>query len=253
MTEKCPQRSIVNTNHVFNQIQAKSVLLRDLKQLRAKQASASATSQQPPAEPEPVLAQTKSPMAIDIGSSPPTAPAPAPAPEAAPEIKAEPAAETIDITSGTEDNKIDLEASLAGLTDTNFTDMEFAPPSEPTTFDMASFAPTDNATDLLSLENLMPAAGDGNTAPTDTTTTAAAAPSTSLDAEFADLFDNNDGQADGMDFDFSIGGGAGGTGGGGGGDDTFDDLMNTRGEDSFGMGGDDFDASFFGLDKPEGT
>lgn len=170
-------------------------------------------------------------------------------PAPAEEIKTEPATETVDITGDADDNKIDLEASLAGLTDSNFTDMEFAPPGEPAAFDMASFAPADNATDLLSLENLMPVADASKAEPT---TAGDGAVATSLDAEFADLFDNNDGQADGMDFDFSIGGG-GGSGGGGGGDDTFDDLMNTRGEDSFGMGGDDFDASFFGLDKPEGT
>lgn len=106
------------------------------------------------------------------------------------------------------------------------------------------FGNGDAATDLLSLENIGPA-------PTTDASAADAVPATTTtaadDAQFAELFSNDEGQADGMDFDFSIGGSGGGGTGGMGGDDTFDDLMNTRDGD-FGMGGDDFDASFLELD-----
>ncbi|KAG5920304.1 hypothetical protein E4U42_006246 [Claviceps africana] len=63
-------------------------------------------------------------------------------------------------------------------------------------------------------------------------------------ATFADVF-TGDGQADGMDFDFSIGDGMGG--------DTFDDLMNDRDNTFDSMEHGDFDANFFGLDKAEGA
>ncbi|KAG6014992.1 hypothetical protein E4U43_005914 [Claviceps pusilla] len=54
-----------------------------------------------------------------------------------------------------------------------------------------------------------------------------------------------DGQADGMDFDFSIGDGMSG--------DTFDDLMNDRDNTFDSMEHGDFDANFFGLDKADGA
>ncbi|KAG5980501.1 hypothetical protein E4U55_003977 [Claviceps digitariae] len=63
-------------------------------------------------------------------------------------------------------------------------------------------------------------------------------------ATFADIF-AGDGQADGMDFDFSIGDGMSG--------DTFDDLMNDRDNTFDSMEHGDFDANFFGLDKADGA
>lgn len=63
------------------------------------------------------------------------------------------------------------------------------------------------------------------------------------DAALADIF-ANDGQADGMDFDFSLG--DGNMGG-----DTFDDLMNDRDNTFNTMEHGDFDATFFGLDKTD--
>lgn len=135
-----------------------------------------------------------------------------------------------------------LDESFADVMgDSGFGDMNFSATSTADgdaatqSFD---FGNGDAASDLMSLENIVPAPTTDAAPPTTTATD---------DAQFAELFGNDEGQADGMDFDFSIGGGGGGGTGGMGGDDTFDDLMNTRDGD-FGMGGDDFDASFLELD-----
>ncbi|PHH77208.1 hypothetical protein CDD80_824 [Ophiocordyceps camponoti-rufipedis] len=64
------------------------------------------------------------------------------------------------------------------------------------------------------------------------------------DAAFSGIF-TGEGQADGMDFDFSIGDGGMG--------DTFDDLMNDRDNNFSTIEHGDFDAAFFGLDKPDGS
>lgn len=63
-------------------------------------------------------------------------------------------------------------------------------------------------------------------------------------AGLADTY-TGDGQADGMDFDFSIGDGMSG--------DTFDDMMNDRDNTFDSMEHGDFDANFFGLDKADGA
>ncbi|RDA93343.1 hypothetical protein CP533_0323 [Ophiocordyceps camponoti-saundersi (nom. inval.)] len=64
------------------------------------------------------------------------------------------------------------------------------------------------------------------------------------DAAFAGIF-AGEGQTDGMDFDFSIGDAGMG--------DTFDDLMIDR-DNTYGtLEHGDYDASFFGLEKPDGT
>ncbi|KAL7814965.1 hypothetical protein V8C44DRAFT_348546 [Trichoderma aethiopicum] len=137
----------------------------------------------------------------------------------------------------------------------NFTDMEFtlaAPPGseaagQPNTnttkepsFDMATFAPPEGGDDLLNLNHLLPA--DANNA-----SGAAPQPQTKTDGGAApvntDFFGPGSGAADGMDFDFSLGGS---------GDDTFDDLMNNR-DSTFELmdAGGDFDTAFFGLDKTD--
>ncbi|PTB75377.1 hypothetical protein M440DRAFT_1439910 [Trichoderma longibrachiatum ATCC 18648] len=135
----------------------------------------------------------------------------------------------------------------------NFTDMEFtlaAPPGseaagQPNTtkepsFDMATFAPPEGGDDLLNLNHLLPA--DANNA-----SGAAPRPQTKADGGAApvntDFFGPGSGAADGMDFDFSLGGS---------GDDTFDDLMNNR-DSTFELmdAGGDFDTAFFGLDKAD--
>ncbi|TFB01536.1 hypothetical protein CCMA1212_006223 [Trichoderma ghanense] len=140
----------------------------------------------------------------------------------------------------------------------NFTDMEFtlaAPPgsevpgqpntSKEPSFDMATFAPADGGDDLLSLNHLLP---------TDTNNAPGAAPQPQMKMEEikadggaapmnTDFFGPGSGAADGMDFDFSLGGS---------GDDTFDDLMNNR-DSTFELmdAGGDFDTAFFGLDKAD--
>ncbi|ETR98436.1 hypothetical protein M419DRAFT_11763 [Trichoderma reesei RUT C-30] len=135
----------------------------------------------------------------------------------------------------------------------NFTDMEFtlaAPPGgevpgQPNTtkepsFDMATFAPAEGGDDLLNLNHLLP--GDANNS-----SGAAPQPPTKAEGGAApvntDFFGPGSGAADGMDFDFSLGGS---------GDDTFDDLMNNR-DSTFELmdAGGDFDTAFFGLDKAD--
>lgn len=191
-------------------------------------------------------------------------------------------------------NIIKTEAPMAPeapmMADANFTDMEFslAPGDGPqgqngaeASFDLSSFAPGDT---MLSLENLLPNNGqpDASTsnnggaaaAPMTTTTTGAQETKTEPakdgtaanpnDSNFDDFFTHDASQADGMDFDFSLGGGGGGgtgggtgggNGGGGGGmgEDTFDDLMNDRDGGFELMSNADFDAAFFDLDNKDGT
>jgi len=157
-------------------------------------------------------------------------------------------------------NGADMLGANSGL---NFTDMEFtlAPTNNDSqeqtggdastmnttdpTFDLASFAPTAGAdtTNLTSLDNMMSAdLGGSSGAPTNEGKATDAKPGTEApDAAYADIF--GDGQADGMDFDFSIDGGMGG--------DTFDDMMNDRDNTFDPMEHGDFDANFFGLDKTD--
>ncbi|RFU75449.1 hypothetical protein TARUN_6782 [Trichoderma arundinaceum] len=147
----------------------------------------------------------------------------------------------------------------------NFTDMEFtlAPPpgneataqpitSKEPSFDLTTFAPTDSGDDLLNLNHLLPT----DQAPANNSSSGAA-PNAQVKVEDvkteavdpttmnADFFGAESGAADGMDFDFSLGGT---------GDDTFDDLMNNR-DSTFELmdAGGDFDSAFFGLDKPDET
>lgn len=146
-------------------------------------------------------------------------------------------------------DKIDMtlpEGAFTGaMVESNFTDMEFAPADGPNpSFDLTNFAPNDNPEDMLSLEALVPSATQQQDQPSGSNMEGVQVDNT--DSEFADLFGNDESQADGMDFDFSIGGGGGG--GGGLGDDTFDDLMNNR-DDTFTLANDEFDTPFFGLDK----
>ncbi|KHO00840.1 uncharacterized protein MAM_01618 [Metarhizium album ARSEF 1941] len=133
-------------------------------------------------------------------------------------------------------------------------------PPEPS-FDLASFDAADGATgNMSSLVNMLPPNAAEQPAPTANAPQgqgrpAGGQPSTLVDMEKkgqgqgqgptaepapADVF-TGDGQADGMDFDFSLGDGMGG--------DTFDDLMNDRDNTFDAMEHGDFDANFFGLDK----
>ncbi|POR37174.1 Uncharacterized protein TPAR_02644 [Tolypocladium paradoxum] len=167
--------------------------------------------------------------------------------------------------------------NAAGVDDTlgmnpelNFTDMEFtlapannesheqlggdAPNSnanEPS-FDLTSFAPPADGADgssnaMASLDTILPASLAGPAgAPTSTDNLAKTDGEKSSelpDSAFEDMF-TGDGQADGMDFDFSLGDvGMGG--------DTFDDLMNDRDNTFDTMEHGDFDTTFFGLDKTD--
>ncbi|QPH16807.1 hypothetical protein C2857_001528 [Epichloe festucae Fl1] len=176
------------------------------------------------------------------------------------------------------DNVLELTNS-----DLNFTDMEFtlAPGNDNSTqsggdgataanlngpsFDLGSFGTTNGATATMSLDNhnhnqnnnnknnnnmpsstvAQPAASTSGTGPAKTESQPSAEAQKKeerTDAAFADIF-AGDGQADGMDFDFSIGDGMGG--------DTFDDLMNDRDNTFDSMEHGDFDATFFGLDKAD--
>ncbi|KAM3432017.1 hypothetical protein MY4824_006801 [Beauveria thailandica] len=172
------------------------------------------------------------------------------------------------------------------MAESNFTDMQFSlAPADasqgqnttgPGAFDMSSFPPADS---MVSLDNMMPANGQpangqsanasgsnmGGAAVPATVTEAiktepvkdnASANANANDSNFEEFFTNDASQADGMDFDFSLGGtgGGGGSGGGGGmGEDTFDDLMNDRDGTFELMSNEDFDAAFFGLDNRDGT
>jgi hypothetical protein len=158
----------------------------------------------------------------------------------------------------------------------NFTNMEFtlAPPNnevsgQPTTskepfFDLTTFAPADGGDDLLNLNNLLPSdqplannpppgpavahnnpIPNANNANAKVHTKVEETKSEPIDPSTlnADFFGAESGAADGMDFDFSLGGT---------GDDTFDDLMNNR-DSTFELmdAGGDFDTAFFGLDKSD--
>ncbi|RDA87528.1 hypothetical protein CP532_1638 [Ophiocordyceps camponoti-leonardi (nom. inval.)] len=106
-----------------------------------------------------------------------------------------------------------------------------------------------NSNNLTSLDSILPAnltapsnapsdAADGHMKPNDGRNTEAP------DAAFAGIF-AGEGQTDGMDFDFSIGDGGMG--------DTFDDLMIDRDNNYSSLEHGDYDASFFGLEKPDGN
>lgn len=182
-----------------------------------------------------------------------------------------PALDTLPETSRT--NQAHIKAEPSGM---NFTNMEFtlAPPSNEASgqnasskepfFDLTTFAPADGGDEMLNLNNLLPdqpSAGSNNNQPSISAAAHSMSipnanvpakveepkvevidPSADLNTEF---FGNDSGAADGMDFDFSLGGS---------GDDTFDDLMNNR-DSTFELmdAGGDFDNVFFGLDKPDET
>ncbi|RCI13903.1 hypothetical protein L249_7943 [Ophiocordyceps polyrhachis-furcata BCC 54312] len=106
-----------------------------------------------------------------------------------------------------------------------------------------------NNNNMASLDSILPAnltapsnaptdVADGHVKPNDGRN--AEAP----DAAFAGIF-AGEGQADGMDFDFSIGDSGMG--------DTFDDLMIDRDNTYSTLEHGDYDAAFFGLEKPNGT
>ena len=265
------------------QVRAKSVLLRDLNQL---QSNKKGTAIQPTA-PQPVESQSKSPMNIDLESSPAAAAEPTPKTTAAPvpamdvdmgtangasaaepatkdeekTPKAEPQRSTDTSQPETTDVKTDPAPAAddpSSLLDSNFTDMEFtlAPTaddpaqasttqpesSSAPTFDLTSFETNDNSdNNILSLESLESSTQQQPAQP-ETATTEAKPDEEKKDAsaKFEDIFGNDASQADGMDFDFSLGGGMG--------DDTFDDLMNDRDGTFEMMNNEDFDAAFFGLD-----
>lgn len=241
----------------------------------------------------PIESQTKEPICIDDDSSPPPPPSQVPANKPAPAPF--PVMDAADITNGNsivkeEDVKLrkeNIATNIAVKTevtsapeapmmvDANFTDMEFSlAPADGTqgqnttgSFDLSSFAP--NST-MLSLDKLLPNNGQaadasaGNTAATAVPEAIKAEPSNddgnADNSNFEEFFGNDTSQADGMDFDFSIGGsggngGGGGSGGGSGGmgEDTFDDLMNDRDGTFELMNNEDFDAAFFGLDNKDGS
>lgn len=177
------------------------------------------------------------------------------------------------------DNVLELTNSDLNFTDMEFT---LAPGNGNTTqsggdgataanlngpsFDLGSFGTANGATATMSLDNhnnsnnsnhnnhnnnvssssaAQPAASTSGTGPAKTESQPsgeAQKKEASTDAAFADMF-AGDGQADGMDFDFSIGDGMGG--------DTFDDLMNDRDNTFDSMEHGEFDATFFGLDKAD--
>lgn len=176
---------------------------------------------------------------------------------------------TLDMLPETSTNQPAIKAEPSGM---NFTNMEFtlAPPSNEASgqtntskepfFDLTTFAPADGGDELLNLNNLLPdqtSAGNNNNNNKQPSISAAAhsisipnanaapkAEEQKFDANLnTEFFGNESGAADGMDFDFSLGGS---------GDDTFDDLMNNR-DSNFELmdAGGDFDSAFFGLDKPD--
>jgi hypothetical protein len=179
---------------------------------------------------------------------------------------------TVDmVPETTTTNQPSVKAEPSGM---NFTNMEFtlapatneasgqASSSKEPFFDLTTFAPADGGDELLNLNNLLPdqpSASNGNNNNNQPSISAAAhsisipnanAPVKVEDQKFdanlnTEFFGNDSGAADGMDFDFSLGGS---------GDDTFDDLMNNR-DSNFELmdAGGDFDSAFFGLDKPDGT
>lgn len=271
-------------------MKAKSVILRDLNQLQADRS----TGQQQQLQPVlPVESQTKHSISIDVDFSPPpstaahTKPAPAPFPvmdagnmtDSDAGVKSEDNA--LSAINSTASNAVKTEAPAAPeapmMAESNFTDMQFSlAPGDgsqgqnttgATSFDVSSFAPSDT---MLALDNMLPGnsqptdvSGSNDGAPAATATTAEAIKAeppkdggNANDSNFEDFFTNDASQADGMDFDFSLGGSGGGGGGGVGGgmgEDTFDDLMNDRDGTFELMSNEDFDAAFFGLDNKDGT
>lgn len=178
---------------------------------------------------------------------------------------------TLDMLPETSTNQPPIKTEPSGM---NFTNMEFtlaAPSNEASGqastsskepfFDLTTFAPADGGDELLNLNNLLPdqpSAGNNSNNNNNQPSISAAAHSISIpnanaapkaeeqkfDANLnTEFFGNESGAADGMDFDFSLGGS---------GDDTFDDLMNNR-DSNFELmdAGGDFDSAFFGLDKPD--
>ncbi|KAM4055360.1 hypothetical protein HRG_008713 [Hirsutella rhossiliensis] len=304
-------------------VRAKSVLLRDLNELRSQRAQSKPLEQihSHPSDP-----QSQSPTVVDSHSSPPAAPrdhpiktepimkpvAPFPdmgmslpdAAQSATVVKEESTpTQAPSATPGGPDFKVEGGASSApggimsiahqkpagiqpngpGGDDTlsmnpglNFTDMEFtlAPSNNDaqdqlnrdaasslnttaeSSFDLASFAPAggadngNNSNSMASLGGMLPASLSGamskpNTADNQSKPADNRNNDNVQDSAFADIF-TGDGQADGMDFDFSLG--DGGMGG-----DTFDDLMNDRDNTFNTIEHGDFDATFFGIDKTDGT
>ncbi len=272
------------------QIKAKSVMLRDLNQLQADQSTGLQQRLQPVL---PIESETKHPISIDVDSSPPpstaahTKPALAPFPVMdAGNMTSSDAGVTLEDNAlsaidSTTSNVVKTEGPVAAeapmMAESNFTDMQFslAPgdgsQGQNTTgtasFDVSSFAPGDT---MLTLDNILPgnsqtkdvsgSKNDGAPAATAAEAIKAEPPKdggNANDSNFEDFFTNDASQADGMDFDFSLGGSGsgGGSGGGGGGmgEDTFDDLMNDRDGTFELMSNEDFDAAFFGLDNKDGT
>lgn len=286
------------------------MLLRDLNELQAQK--------KPPEQlqPQPVEPRSKSPVTIDLDSSPPPAHKDRP-------VKTEPAAKPVapfpdmgmslpelaqPATAIKEEaalaqapsaaalgapvkaeggagmptgelNPADGQANAAGADDDtlginselNFTDMEFtlAPTNnepheqlagdaanshahEPS-FDLTSFAPPADGADggsltMASLDTILPASLAGPTAAPPSTDNIAKTDGEKSgelpdESTFADMF-TGDGQADGMDFDFSLG--DAGMGG-----DTFDDLMNDRDNTYDTMEHGDFDNNYFGINKTD--
>lgn len=273
-------------------MKAKSVILRDLNQLHADQSTGQPQQLQPAL---PIEAQTKQAISIDVDSPPPpsilahTKPALAPFPvmDAGNMTNGDDTVKTEDNThftnTNTANHAVKTEVTAAPeapmMAESNFTDMQFSlAPADasqgqsmtgPGSFDMSSFPPGDS---MISLDNMMPANGQpanasgsnmgGAAVPATTTTTEAIKTepvkdsANGNDSNFEEFFTNDASQADGMDFDFSLGGTGGGGGGGGGGgmgEDTFDDLMNDRDGTFELMSNEDFDAAFFGLDNRDGT
>ncbi|KAJ6786919.1 hypothetical protein PWT90_00061 [Aphanocladium album] len=276
-------------------LKAKSVILRDLTQLQADKPAGQQQQQLQPALPiEAQTKEPKEPISIDVESSPPpsmaahTKPAPAPFPvmDAGSITNGDSGVKLEDNSLSPNDTApnsiVKAEAPAAPeapmMTDSSFTDMQFSlAPGDGSqgqstgagSFDLSSFAPSDT---MLSLDNLLPNNGQPNASGGSNDASAAAAATTGAeetktepakdaagnanDSNFEDFFTNDASQADGMDFDFSLGGGggSGGAGGGGGmGEDTFDDLMNDRDGNFELMSNEDFDAAFFGLDNKDGT
>ncbi|OAA79889.1 hypothetical protein LEL_03375 [Akanthomyces lecanii RCEF 1005] len=271
-------------------IKAKSVMLRDLNQLQADQSTGLQQRLQPVL---PIESETKHPISIDVDSSPP----PSTAAHTKPALAPFPVMDAGNMTSSdagvilednalsainsTTSNVVKTEGPVAAeapmMAESNFTDMQFslAPgdgsQGQNTTgaasFDVSSFAPGDT---MLTLDNILPgnsqtkdvsgSKNDGAPAATAAEAIKAEPPKdggNANDSNFEDFFTNDASQADGMDFDFSLGGSGsgGGSGGGGGGmgEDTFDDLMNDRDGTFELMSNEDFDAAFFGLDNKDGT
>ncbi|KAK5988819.1 hypothetical protein PT974_10313 [Cladobotryum mycophilum] len=166
------------------------------------------------------------------------------------------------------DIKLEMSNNASGIPDAtgmNFTNMEFslAPPPNiepqalPTTtndsaFDLTTFAPADGDNDLLDINSMMPTnptdqsgtqsalvalAAQGGASNSSTQEKVEDKKGEAADSKLNGLYGNEFGAADGMDFDFSVGG------------NSFDDLMDDR-DVEMDAGG---DFEFFGLDKTDET